>query len=88
MAGSGKTAAFVLPLLVYISMTGRITDETAAEGPKSVILAPSRELAIQVAEQCASPQPSNPLVFVVPLLFILHSLACHFLAADLLLVFS
>ena len=46
--GSGKTCAFVLPLLVYIAKQGRITEETAAEGPLSVILAPSRELANQV----------------------------------------
>jgi len=46
--GSGKTCAFVLPLLVYIAKLGRITEETAAEGPMSVILAPSRELANQV----------------------------------------
>ena len=34
--GSGKTAAFVLPLLVYISKLGRITELNAAEGPMSV----------------------------------------------------
>ena len=49
--GSGKTCAFVLPLLVYISKQGRITEETAAEGPLSVILAPSRELANQIYEE-------------------------------------
>ena len=49
--GSGKTCAFVLPLLVYIAKLGRITEETAAEGPMSVILAPSRELANQIYEE-------------------------------------
>ena len=48
--GSGKTAAFVLPMLVYIMgqphMAGN--PEVEAEGPYSVVLAPTRELAQQV----------------------------------------
>jgi ATP-dependent RNA helicase DDX23/PRP28 len=34
--GSGKTAAFVLPMLVYISTQPPITPETAGDGPLSV----------------------------------------------------
>ncbi|KAI3914535.1 hypothetical protein MKW92_038722 [Papaver armeniacum] len=46
--GSGKTAAFVLPMLEYISRLPRITKENADQGPYAVVLAPSRELAQQI----------------------------------------
>jgi ATP-dependent RNA helicase DDX23/PRP28 len=48
--GSGKTAAFVLPMLCYIlgqpPMAG--APEVEAEGPYAVVLAPTRELAQQI----------------------------------------
>ena len=47
-AGSGKTAAFVLPMLVYIQKQPVMTEEVAAEGPYAVIMAPTRELAQQI----------------------------------------
>ncbi len=47
-AGSGKTAAFVLPMLVYIRKQPVMTEEVAAEGPFAVIMAPTRELAQQI----------------------------------------
>lgn len=51
--GSGKTAAFVLPMLVYIlglpPMRGH--PEVEAEGPYAVVLAPTRELALQIEEE-------------------------------------
>ena len=54
--GSGKTAAFVLPMLMYISkqpaMAGNADIE--AEGPYAVILAPTRELAQQIEEEARS----------------------------------
>src|SRR5471030_2771742 len=40
--GTGKTAAFALPILQLLSPTQL--------GPQALILAPTRELAIQVAE--------------------------------------
>jgi ATP-dependent RNA helicase DeaD len=40
--GTGKTAAFALPLLSKIDLT--------VSGPQVLVLAPTRELAIQVAE--------------------------------------
>lgn len=40
--GTGKTAAFALPILQRLGATGR--------APKAVILVPTRELAVQVAE--------------------------------------
>lgn len=48
--GSGKTAAFVLPMLVYIEKQPKMlgNPEIEAEGPYSVVLAPTRELAQQV----------------------------------------
>ena len=42
--GTGKTAAFALPLLTRIDIQNR--------APQLLILAPTRELAIQVAEAC------------------------------------
>ena len=42
--GSGKTAAFALPLLQRLTMT------TSARDPRALILAPTRELAQQTAE--------------------------------------
>jgi len=46
--GSGKTAAFVLPMLVYISKLPKMTREMEADGPYALVLAPSRELASQI----------------------------------------
>ncbi len=49
--GTGKTAAFALPLLsrLYAKMQA---GESKGPGTKILILAPTRELAIQVAEAC------------------------------------
>lgn len=52
--GSGKTAAFVFPMLVYIMKQPKMTEEVAAEGPYAVVMAPTRELAQQI-EVCAKP---------------------------------
>eukprot|EP00899_Mesostigma_viride_P003847 jgi/Mesvir1/13463/Mv16523-RA.1 len=49
--GSGKTAAFVLPMLVYISHLPPMTEENEAEGPYAVIMAPTRELVLQIEEE-------------------------------------
>ncbi|PSC74094.1 DEAD-box ATP-dependent RNA helicase 21 [Micractinium conductrix] len=51
--GSGKTAAFVLPMLTYIMKQPHMlgNPEVEAEGPYSVILAPTRELAQQIEEE-------------------------------------
>ena len=58
VTGSGKTAAFLLPLLVYISELPTLNDLTKNDGPYAVILAPTRELAQQIeieARKFASP---------------------------------
>lgn len=49
--GSGKTAAFLLPLLVHISELPQITTKTDSEGPYACILAPTRELAMQIKNE-------------------------------------
>ncbi|XP_059077449.1 DEAD-box ATP-dependent RNA helicase 21 [Cryptomeria japonica] len=49
--GSGKTAAFVLPMLTYISRLPPMTEEIEAEGPYAVVMAPTRELAQQIEEE-------------------------------------
>ena len=42
--GTGKTAAFTLPLLARLDLSQRV--------PQALVLTPTRELAIQVAEAC------------------------------------
>ncbi|KAI9733197.1 MAG: mRNA splicing protein prp28 [Claussenomyces sp. TS43310] len=48
VTGSGKTAAFLLPLLVYISELPALNEYTKNDGPYAIILAPTRELAQQI----------------------------------------
>jgi len=49
--GSGKTIAFVIPMLVWISKLPKMTPETETEGPYAVVLAPTRELALQIENE-------------------------------------
>ncbi|KJP87180.1 hypothetical protein AK88_03227 [Plasmodium fragile] len=49
--GSGKTAAFVLPMLSYVKQLPPLTYETSQDGPYALIIAPSRELAIQIFDE-------------------------------------
>jgi ATP-dependent RNA helicase DeaD len=51
--GTGKTAAFGLPLIEKITKKIKV--------PQAIILAPTRELAVQVAEEINSLKGSNPL---------------------------
>ncbi|KAF8447580.1 P-loop containing nucleoside triphosphate hydrolase protein [Boletus edulis BED1] len=56
--GSGKTAAFVIPMLTFISNLPRLTDDNRHLGPYALIMAPTRELAQQIeaeARRFASP---------------------------------
>ena len=60
VTGSGKTAAFLLPLLVYIAELPRLDENEwrRSNGPYAIILAPTRELAQQIeleARKFASP---------------------------------
>ena len=56
--GTGKTAAFALPLLSRVNFSGR--------GPSILVLAPTRELAIQVAEAITQYAVKMPKIHVVP----------------------
>ncbi|RAE57373.1 DEAD/DEAH box helicase, partial [Burkholderia multivorans] len=47
--GTGKTAAFALPILSPLAEAGR-----ASDGPFALVLTPTRELALQVAEAFTS----------------------------------
>ena len=43
--GSGKTAAFVIPMLSYIMRQPPMTSLNEADGPYATVLAPTRELS-------------------------------------------
>ncbi|XP_043304267.1 probable ATP-dependent RNA helicase DDX23 [Cervus canadensis] len=50
--GSGKTAAFLIPLLVWITTLPKIDRiQESDQGPYAIILAPTRELAQQIEEE-------------------------------------
>ncbi|XP_019095025.1 PREDICTED: putative DEAD-box ATP-dependent RNA helicase 44 [Camelina sativa] len=51
--GTGKTMAFVLPMLSYISRLPPMKEENQSEGPYALVLAPTRELAKQIKEETA-----------------------------------
>ena len=56
--GSGKTLAFLIPILMLLQKSPKITEETASNGPYALVLAPTRELALQIeteAEKLAKP---------------------------------
>src|SRR5437762_14360037 len=45
--GTGKTAAFALPILDRLSRRERVS---GVRGPRALILAPTRELALQISD--------------------------------------
>uniref|UniRef100_A0A0G4I2C0 RNA helicase n=1 Tax=Chromera velia CCMP2878 TaxID=1169474 RepID=A0A0G4I2C0_9ALVE len=49
--GLGKTVAFVLPMLQYVMTLPLLNDQTASDGPYCFVLAPTRELAVQIDEE-------------------------------------
>lgn len=49
--GSGKTAAFLIPILVFIARMPKISSLNAHDGPYALILAPTRELAQQIEQE-------------------------------------
>jgi ATP-dependent RNA helicase DDX23/PRP28 len=51
--GSGKTAAFLIPILTYISRLPPLNDDNRHLGPYALILAPTRELAQQIEAEAA-----------------------------------
>lgn len=51
--GSGKTAAFLIPLLCYLlAAPSEHVNRVADQGPLALIMAPTRELAQQIEEEC------------------------------------
>jgi ATP-dependent RNA helicase DDX23/PRP28 len=46
--GSGKTASFILPMIMEIMKLPKMNAETAADGPYGLVLVPTRELANQI----------------------------------------
>ncbi|MEV6767047.1 DEAD/DEAH box helicase [Nocardia sp. NPDC051030] len=57
--GTGKTAAFAIPVLMGLNPTGK--------APKALVLAPTRELAIQVAEAFGRYATHMPGLHVLPI---------------------
>jgi DEAD/DEAH box helicase len=51
LQGSGKTAAFVIPMLTFISNMPPFTEENRHLGPYGLVLAPTRELAQQIESE-------------------------------------
>jgi ATP-dependent RNA helicase DDX23/PRP28 len=67
VTGSGKTASFLLPLLVYIQHLPPLNDFNRHDGPYGLILAPTRELAQQIeveAKKFAGPLGYKTAVIV------------------------
>ena len=50
--GSGKSAAYLLPLIQHCLQLPRLEFESARDGPYALVLSPTRELAQQLAEEC------------------------------------
>ncbi|EDU41764.1 SrmB Superfamily II DNA and RNA helicase [Pyrenophora tritici-repentis] len=70
--GSGKTAAFLLPLLAYISQLPPLDAINRHDGPYALILAPTRELAQQIEEEAR--KFATPLGFRTAVLVGGHSI--------------
>lgn len=47
----GKSAAFVLPMLVHITKLPKMDQKVAKEGPYALVLAPTRQVAQAIADQ-------------------------------------
>ncbi|KAK0748126.1 P-loop containing nucleoside triphosphate hydrolase protein [Apiosordaria backusii] len=72
VTGSGKTAAFLLPLLVYISELEPLNEVNKNDGPYALILAPTRELVQQIENEAR--KFATPLGFTVVSIVGGHSL--------------
>ncbi|KAM7209059.1 P-loop containing nucleoside triphosphate hydrolase protein [Naviculisporaceae sp. PSN 640] len=72
VTGSGKTAAFLLPLLVYIAELEPLAEYNKNDGPYALILAPTRELVQQIESEAK--KFATPLGFTVVSIVGGHSL--------------
>ncbi|KAF4045480.1 Helicase conserved C-terminal domain [Phytophthora infestans] len=69
--GSGKTAAFVIPIIAYIySLPATMVARTGEQGPLALVMAPTRELALQIEQEAIKlckhtsvglPEKMNPI---------------------------
>eukprot|EP01113_Clastostelium_recurvatum_P022600 TRINITY_DN2701_c0_g1_i3.p1 TRINITY_DN2701_c0_g1~~TRINITY_DN2701_c0_g1_i3.p1 ORF type:complete len:687 (-),score=170.25 TRINITY_DN2701_c0_g1_i3:243-2243(-) len=50
--GSGKTIGFMLPAMMHIQSQLQASPSRFSDGPLGVVLAPTRELAIQIHDEC------------------------------------
>ncbi|KAK3383250.1 Pre-mRNA-splicing ATP-dependent RNA helicase prp-28 [Lasiosphaeria ovina] len=72
VTGSGKTAAFLLPLLEYITELPALSEYNKNDGPYALILAPTRELVQQIESEAR--KFATPLGFTVVSIVGGHSL--------------
>jgi ATP-dependent RNA helicase DDX23/PRP28 len=49
--GSGKSCAFLVPLIAFLLKMPRLTGQLVEDGPYSMIMAPTRELAQQIEKE-------------------------------------
>jgi ATP-dependent RNA helicase DDX23/PRP28 len=49
--GSGKSCAFLIPLIVFLRSLPPMDEEIAKDGPYGLILIPTRELAPQIERE-------------------------------------
>lgn len=50
--GSGKSAAYLLPILNHCLQLPLLNYETSRDGPYALIISPTRELAQQINDEC------------------------------------
>lgn len=50
--GSGKSAAYLLPLVNHIMKLPKLDYDTNQDGPYALIISPTRELALQIVDEC------------------------------------
>lgn len=50
--GSGKSIAYLIPVVQYCLSLPKLNFDTCRDGPYALILSPTRELALQLAEEC------------------------------------
>ncbi len=78
--GSGKTLSFLLPAIVHINAQPYLKP---GDGPIVLVLAPTRELAVQIQEECnkfgstSSIKHTCTCMLLYPLLHVLFSALLH-----------
>ena len=57
--GSGKSLAFLIPLLQHVDSLPRLDAYSCQDGPLAIILTPTRELAAQINKEFEKLNPSD-----------------------------